>query len=72
MTLANMRQNGVRMVTATCANCDRQADSAAEEPRLTAEERKLIRVLEKDRDQPMTRQEISLSLEQARALGVID
>jgi hypothetical protein len=41
-------------------------------PRLTAEEQKLITVLEKDRDQPMTKQEISLSLEQARALGVID
>ena len=26
MTLANMRQNGVRMVTASCANCGHQAD----------------------------------------------
>ena len=26
MTLANMRANGVRMVTASCANCGRQAD----------------------------------------------
>jgi hypothetical protein len=26
MTLANMRQNGVRMVTATCAHCGRSAD----------------------------------------------
>ena len=26
MTLANMRQNGVRSVTATCANCGRSAD----------------------------------------------
>ena len=26
MTLANMRLNGVRMVTATCANCGRSAD----------------------------------------------
>jgi hypothetical protein len=26
MTLANMRQNGVRAVTATCANCGRSAD----------------------------------------------
>ena len=26
MTLANMRQNGVRMVIASCANCGRQAD----------------------------------------------
>jgi hypothetical protein len=26
MTLANMRQNGVRMVTATCEVCGRQAD----------------------------------------------
>ena len=25
MTLANMRSNGVRMVTATCANCGRSA-----------------------------------------------
>jgi hypothetical protein len=26
MTLANMRQNGVRSVTASCANCGRSAD----------------------------------------------
>ena len=26
MTLANMRLNGVRMVTAACANCGRSAD----------------------------------------------
>jgi rRNA maturation protein Nop10 len=26
MTLANMRANGVRAVTATCANCGRSAD----------------------------------------------
>ena len=26
MTLANMRQNGVRSLTATCANCGRSAD----------------------------------------------
>ena len=26
MTLANMRLNGVRMVTASCANCGRSAD----------------------------------------------
>jgi hypothetical protein len=26
MTLQNMRQNGVRAVTATCANCGRSAD----------------------------------------------
>jgi hypothetical protein len=26
MSLANMRQNGVRAVTATCANCGRSAD----------------------------------------------
>jgi ribosomal protein S27AE len=26
MTLANMRANGVRMVTASCANCGRSAD----------------------------------------------
>ena len=26
MTLANMRSNGVRMVTASCANCGRKAD----------------------------------------------
>ena len=26
MTLANMRLNGVRAVTATCANCGRSAD----------------------------------------------
>jgi DNA-directed RNA polymerase subunit RPC12/RpoP len=26
MSLANMRQNGVRMVTASCANCGHQAD----------------------------------------------
>jgi DNA-directed RNA polymerase subunit RPC12/RpoP len=26
MTLANMRENGVRAVTATCANCGRSAD----------------------------------------------
>ena len=26
MTLANMRLNGVRMVTATCEVCERQAD----------------------------------------------
>jgi DNA-directed RNA polymerase subunit RPC12/RpoP len=26
MSLANMRQNGVRMVTASCANCGRSAD----------------------------------------------
>jgi hypothetical protein len=26
MTLANMRQNGVRMMTASCANCGRSAD----------------------------------------------
>ncbi len=26
MTLANMRQNGVRMVTATCEACGREAD----------------------------------------------
>ena len=26
MTLANMHLNGVRMVTATCANCGRSAD----------------------------------------------
>ena len=26
MALANMRANGVRMVTASCANCGREAD----------------------------------------------
>jgi hypothetical protein len=26
MTLANMRQNDVRMMTASCANCGRSAD----------------------------------------------
>ena len=26
MSLANMRLNGVRMVTASCANCGREAD----------------------------------------------
>ena len=26
MTLSNMRQNGVRMVIASCANCGRSAD----------------------------------------------
>ena len=26
MTLGNMRQNGVRMVTASCANCGHSAD----------------------------------------------
>ena len=26
MSLANMRQNGVRIVTASCANCGRSAD----------------------------------------------
>ena len=28
MTLANMRQNGVRSVTVSCANCGRSADEA--------------------------------------------
>jgi hypothetical protein len=30
MTLANMRQNGVRMVIVACANCGRSADVNAD------------------------------------------
>jgi hypothetical protein len=36
---------------------------------LSAEERKIIDLLEQGRDQPMTEQQINLALDQARAIG---
>jgi hypothetical protein len=51
---------------------DPTESKAPSPPPLTEEERAIIDTVQADRKEPLTPQEIWLSLEQARALGVID